>query len=577
MRLRRLPLLLLDAIISIAAGLILFILLTGGGIYSIGRIRISAYSYANALYCLIILIFLRSLLSREFGFLGIRKLNLNSILQKSSKFCSRLSQRLRTMDVKTAHRAVAGIIFVSLIIKIANAWHYYGFFTGDDVEIHEMTFAQLFNWDWQAWNLRNAFYPMTFIYPIQAILHYAGIEDPGMLIFSGRMVVALFSCLNLWMVFVITRFRFSNVALALLACAFLAISKLHTRYGSSELPRTVSSFFLLLAIWWTQKHDRILPTVMAAMSLGISCGIRFSEAVFLPPFLLLVRSKKGSSLSILFAILSVVSALFIIGVGDLVYWKKTFYSLLNMIDFTLLKGLSSRGYQPFYEYVATIPAWTNLAFVLLFAFALRSIPKDLLAFFWMPLVILSFLPHKEARYLLPVLPFFAICLAVALRNLLSRVEAENIISSRYPGRLYKPLFLVFLLVFGILFELDGFRFRRSEAAVDMAVFLNDRAKGSGVAIEQVWKAGGRLYMSRVKKIEDISPALVNDPQYVRKKIENPQIEFVALQKKDLQRYKYLNLIKQNGYREIQFTRRTDRNEYCLFRRVPMLSIESRGY
>jgi hypothetical protein len=577
MRLRRLPLLLLDAIISIAAGLILFILLTGGGIYSIGRIRISAYSYANALYCLIILIFLRSLLSREFGFLGIRKLNLNSILQKSSKFCSRLSQRLRTMDVKTAHRAVAGIIFVSLIIKIANAWHYYGFVAGDDVEIHEMTFAQLFNWDWQAWNLRNAFYPMTFIYPIQAILHYAGIEDPGMLIFSGRMVVALFSCLNLWMVFVITRFRFSNVALALLACAFLAISKLHTRYGSSELPRTVSSFFLLLAMWWTQKHDRILPTVMAAMSLGISCGIRFSEAVFLPPFLLLVRSKKGSSLSILFAILSVVSPLFIIGASDLFYWKQPFYSLLNIIDFTLVKGLSSRGYQPFYEYAAIIPAWSNFAFVLLFAFALRSIPKDLLAFFWMPLVILSFLPHKEARYLLPVLPFFAICLAVALRNLLSRVEAENIISSRYPGRLYKPLFLVFLLVFGILFELDGFRFRRSEAAVDMAVFLNDRAKGSGVAIEQVWKAGGRLYMSRVKKIEDISPALVNDPQYVRKKIENPQIEFVALQKKDLQRYKYLNLIKQNGYREIQFTRRTDRNEYCLFRRVPMLSIESRGY
>ena len=78
------------------------------------------------------------------------------------------------------------LIVVITVVKLANAALYPGFFSGDDVEIHEMTFARLFGWNWTAWDLRNAFYPMVFIYPIQALLAGMGIDDTATLVFAGR-------------------------------------------------------------------------------------------------------------------------------------------------------------------------------------------------------------------------------------------------------------------------------------------------------------------------------------------------------------------------------------------------------
>ncbi len=62
------------------------------------------------------------------------------------------------------------------MVKAIYAWWYYGFYTGDDVEIHEMVFAAIFGWDWQAWDIRSAFYPMVFIYPAVAAVRFLRVE-----------------------------------------------------------------------------------------------------------------------------------------------------------------------------------------------------------------------------------------------------------------------------------------------------------------------------------------------------------------------------------------------------------------
>jgi hypothetical protein len=64
-----------------------------------------------------------------------------------------------------------------------------------------MTFARLFALDWSAWDLRSSFYPMTFIYPAQALLVRAGITDTPTLVLAGRVVVALVSSIAIWLVY----------------------------------------------------------------------------------------------------------------------------------------------------------------------------------------------------------------------------------------------------------------------------------------------------------------------------------------------------------------------------------------
>lgn len=71
------------------------------------------------------------------------------------------------MGVRRAAMFVTAVGVFSLAARLLNASSSYGFFSGDDVEIHEMTFAALFHLDWPIWELRSPFYPMLFIYPVQ--------------------------------------------------------------------------------------------------------------------------------------------------------------------------------------------------------------------------------------------------------------------------------------------------------------------------------------------------------------------------------------------------------------------------
>jgi hypothetical protein len=174
------------------------------------------------------------------------------------------------------------------------------------------------------------------------------------------------------------------------------------------------------------------------------------------------------------------------------------------------------------------------------------------------------LPHKESRYLLPIIPFFSICLAAAFWNLLR--ESSSASSNKLVLFFRKPHVILLLLCLGILFELDGFRVRRTESAVDIAKFINEQ-DASAAAIQQIWKTGGKIYMPRLQRIDDLIPELISDPQYLRNKISDPEIQFVALQKRDIKRYGYAELIIQCGYHEIPFPTSSDRNEYLLFQRL----------
>jgi hypothetical protein len=563
--LKRIFAILLDLLILLGLVLILFILLTGGGTYTIGTKRIIAYSYSSGLYGLLLILLFRIFLAKEKGFLGVDSLSPREIYQMLTRAAKRLEQWLTSMNLDSAIRCVTVIILISFLIKLANAWYYYGFLIGDDVEIQEMTFSKLFHWDWQASPVRNPFYPLCFIYPFQALLHFSGVDNPRILIFSGRMIVALFSCLNLWMIFKIAHLEFSSISIAILASFFLAVNKLHEGYGSTELPRTVSSFFLLLSVWCAIKKEKpVLLAIVSGLVLGISAAMRFSEVFYALPLLILFRLKKRISQTVLCGFVFCVTTLFILGLTDYLYWGKAFYSIHNVIDFSLIKRQSSHGYQPFYEYLALMPVWTNVAFVLLLLLGSRYIPWRFMNFVWIPLLLLSILPQKEARYALPAIPFLSICLAVSFWNLISaRHESHSIISF-----LRTPALILFLLFAGILFEMDGFRMRRSESAVDMARFINEQGT-SAVAIEQIWKTGGRLYMNRIERLEDISPRRITDQNYVTGIIQDPAIEFVAFQSRDLRRSDYRKIIERNGFRLISYPFNSDRKEYELFQRLKL--------
>jgi len=621
----RLPIYFCDTLILILISFILFVLISGGGIYEItAELRIRVHTISNPLLVLYLLLIIRFLAAKRAPFLGRNAWGIPQLSDRAALFWNKITTWLQDLDPRKARRIVLAIIGVSVLIKILNAWFYFGFFSGDDVEIHELTFSRLFHWNWQAWNLRSPFYPMVFIYPCQFILHSAGLNDPRILIFAGRFVVILFSALSLWLVYRIATRLFSSVPIGVLSLLFLAMSKLHTSFASTELPRTVASFFVLLSLWLLiAKKNTYGNVALSAALLGLGASLRFSEVIFIVPAMLFLGLNKHRQLAVVFGVVFTAILLLILGVADVLYWKSPWYSLRNIVDYTLAKKLSSRGYESPLYYLLSIGIWSDFLTVGLAGFALRL--KNRLLWLWgfTPLVMLSFLPHKEPRYLVATIPFIAIMAGLSTWHFLEKNGRKGF-AIYLPGKLMPPLLALSLFAVGAVLlsskdyrfayltipilsllmwlysrfgsslptgdanrapsvkpvrlglalilvvsamgvlEIDGFRLRRTESAVEMARFLAGRPDLRGVAIDESWKARGRLYLWKFKTILNIDETLLRHPEQLIQEMRAKDIQAVGLSDEHVRGLRYDDLLKSHGYKEVTFTKKNRLHQYRLF-------------
>ncbi len=167
----------LDLAMVVLGALVLFVIVTGGGVFAVQGTTISLRSVGNPLSILAVLFLLRLPTLRTVPFLVAA--SPPDFFARPLRGASRVADALSALDERRAIRWTIVALLVATVLKLANAWGYPGFFSGDDVEIHEMTFRQLFQLDVDVWNLRSPFYPMTFIYPVQALMVSAGFDRCG--------------------------------------------------------------------------------------------------------------------------------------------------------------------------------------------------------------------------------------------------------------------------------------------------------------------------------------------------------------------------------------------------------------
>ena len=438
------------------------------------------------------------------------------------------------------------------MVKAIYAWRYYGFYTGDDVEIHEMVFATIFGWDWQAWDIRSAFYPMVFIYPAVAAVQKLGIDDTDLLVFMGRLVVGAFSGLNIWLTYKIACRAFESIPIGVLAALFLGINKLHLSLATTVFPRTISSTFVLLAVWCllvspSKKH----AATWAGLVLGVAAAIRYSEILFVVPGLIHLVMDKRYRDGAIFVASFVCSLFLIVEVSDVLYWGEWLASLKNMILYTLTWP-DTLSKQFFYHYLTTVQSWSDWLTYGLALASLKLAPSRMALWAFLPVVLLSFLSHKEARYLLPAVPFVVILAAAVFWRLLSSAKGT------------RTAMVVGLLVAMVVLEVTFLRFRSSEEAVDAARYVADSTDG-GVVVQR-WTSGGRLYLWRLPRYERLTQEQMEDRTHFRTSISQEGISWVIVEGRDVGRLGYEGVLAGLEYEAVPFPTRHASGEYKLFRR-----------
>jgi hypothetical protein len=257
-----------------------------------------------------------------------------------------------------------------------------------------------------------------------------------------------------------------------------------------------------------------------------------------------------------------------VGAIDAVYWGEPFFSLREIVDFTLTRRLSTRGFQPWYEYLRAIPAWTNIGIAALAIYAtvrLRLwIPA---AWTWLPLVTLSLLPHKEPRYLTPILPYFSMLAAAGLWQVIVWLRQTET-GRRDERRERTALVLTVSVVAMLVTEPAAYVLPRTDDGVTIARYIDANAPTGGVLSAPAWNIGGRLYLRHAHPFLDIEPARMNDRALIDAAIRTPGLTWLVLQERDVRTLGYEPLILAAGFEQIAVSGLSD-SSYRVYRRGPI--------
>ena len=512
----------LDLAMVVLGALVLFVIVTGGGVFAVQGTTISLRSVGNPLSILAVLFLLRLPALRRVPFLVAA--SPPDFFARPLRGASQVADALTALDERRAIRWTIVALLIATVLKLANAWGYPGFFSGDDVEIHEMTFRQLFHLDVDVWNLRSPFYPMTFIYPVQALMVSAGFTDSGALVVAGRCVVAVASSLAIWLTFR-AGVLIEGAAAGLVAACLTAISRLHVTFGGSELPRPVATVFVLLAFVCLASTRRSWTrSALAGCALGVAASCRFSEVVFLVPAIAGLCIERRIRAALVVVTGAIGTAVLILALGDWLYWGTPFHSLINIVQFTLVDRASSRGFEPFLFYVLSLNSWTSLPVAVLAIAGLRFGSTRTGLWWVLPLVLLSLLPHKEPRYLIPVAPFVALSAAQGVLHVLARLKSRAPVLGLTPEA--GAWIVIGACVYGVLFEMGGWRFRKSSEGIVVAKSIA-REGCDVVAVQQRWRLGGRLYLRTCRAVRDLDAPLDSGPDRLRSSIGD-DVEWLVL-------------------------------------------------
>jgi hypothetical protein len=490
-------------IVALLVG-VLAIDLSGGGqlvIHLAGKpLRISARSPDNLLLLIAALVAVRYRFRLAAPFLG--RWSLGSLAVRSEATVENVARWCARVTASRGARITLLLMLLAVLVKASLAWWNPGFFSGDDVEVQEMSLRALRHTTWPIWDLRNATFPLGFVYPAQRLAAAAGASDPSTLIWIGRCVVAVGSSAAIWLLWLIgSRLWPGERGWAVMACILFATNRLHIAFGSSELPRPMSTVLLLLAFLLLQRRGRPLAGISGAVA-GVAACFRFSEAVFMgsAALQLIVRRRWWSAAVFTVAALGVMAGL--LAAVDRLYWGEVFHSAGAAVDYTIVQRHSTRGYQSVSWYLVHAPEWVNPAVLLL------AVAGTLLAFraswpaalwAWPPLFVLSLLPHKEARYLIPVMPFVALLAVIGIREL--HLRAFRL---RGLHREWLPAAVVAGLALGVLFDAGHWRLPRTNSDVRLASSISTTA-APVLVVEQAWRLGGHIYLPR-RDIVDVDPS-----------------------------------------------------------------------
>jgi len=396
--------------------------------------------------------------------------------------------------------ALVVLVFAVTVVRLVLGHVFFGFHTGDDVEILQAGLMRAVGWPHQPWQIRNLFIVDAAAAPAAWLAAAFGVRSMRLLLWVEAWPLAALASVNVVLVWRFALEWLRSRPVALLAAVLYGLHWIPLGYGSMVYPRTASTTCVLLAaLLLVRSPLRAWRAAAAGGWIGVAWAIRYSEAIFVLPvagWLLLEHAAARRRWFLAGAAVAGFSAvsLLTVGVYDWLSWGRPFASLVAFARYTLLERRASSlaAVQPWQWYFWRLPKWLPLTLLPLLWRA-RVVPQAVrvAGFVVLPLAVLCFIHHKQLRYLQGVLPFALLLAAGGAWSLWRR------------GRRWWAGTLVAL---SLVWGLSGITFlsRKSMAAAAMAQRLSaERPAGRELCLSQAWAYGNDLFLGRGVRIRDL--------------------------------------------------------------------------
>jgi hypothetical protein len=324
-----------------------------------------------------------------------------------------------------------------------------------------------------------------------------------------------------------------------------------------ELPRTLSAVFVVLAFFFL-RSERTRMAALSGVCLAIAACLRFSEVAFMLPALASLAIERRWRKIVVLTAAWLVAAGAIQAASDMWYWGEAFHSAHAAFRFTVVDRLSSRGYEPPWAYLTAVNGWTDLLVFTLAVVGTRRTTWQLACWCWLPIVALSALPHKEPRYLIPVLPFVALLAAFGLRAVWRFIR----VAPTAPSSQRLAAALLVALPLRCVAHAAAYHVNRSDAQVALASVLDARPEAQAIAVEQAWKFGGHLYFRLHRVVDDLSTEDLASAASLTTATRRHAIRAVAISATPCEGTRCDELLLSAGFREKRQSHRKRRGISC---------------
>jgi hypothetical protein len=315
---------------------------------------------------------------------------------------------------RRAGRLLAAFLAAVTLLRLALGWRFFGFLSGDDVEILEAGWRTL-GLHYTPWEIRNTLLSDLLVRPVLLAAHAFGAERPRLLVWLAAWPFVALATLNVYLLFRLVRAwsaaepagppatdgaprvaaastvagaptmagtpgnpggeSATNLApaptawLALAAACLYALHWIPLGFATMTYPRTLSATCVLAAallVARTPRRPWCEAAAGAVLALAFAC--RYSEAVYLPAVAVAAlwplagrRARRAALLRLGAGFAG--GVLLTAGAYEALTWGRPFAALLAFARFTLIERQSSSltAAQPVYWYLWRLPHWWSPA------------------------------------------------------------------------------------------------------------------------------------------------------------------------------------------------------------------------